>query len=267
MQPSTIPSCVFATRKTMSLRRRQPLPFRKDALILSYLDLRKIVGVMALTLPLVLALGKILVGSPGLESSISNYYYSEVRNIFVGSMCVIGLFLAACRGYDRRDAIAGTFAGICAIGLALFPCGPDPAEQTRGYIFHAWHVPIGWIHLSFALGLFLTVAYFCLYLFTLTSATEMTPHKVIRNRVYMVCGWVILACIALCTVTKIMESSPLLKGFHPIFWFESLAVMAFGVAWLVKGELFLKDSHTRHAPVTYMANPTDAGRVPRSTSV
>jgi hypothetical protein len=87
---------------------------------------------MSLTLPTVLAVGKIVSSTPGLESSISNYYYTDMRNVFVGSICVIGLFLAACRGYDRHDAIAGTFAGICAIGLALFPTLPDAAELARG---------------------------------------------------------------------------------------------------------------------------------------
>lgn len=250
----------------MSLRRRQPIPIRKDALILSYLDLRRIVGVMALALPLVLAVGKILVGSPGLESSISNYYYSEMRNIFVGSMCVIGLFLAACRGYDRRDAIAGTFAGVCAIGLALFPTGPDGAEQARGYVFHHWHIPVGWIHLSFAAALFLTVAYFCLYLFTLTTANGMTPRKRLRNRVYQTCGWIILTCIALCIVTKCLEGEPWLSGLHPIFWFESTAVMAFGAAWLTKSEVFLKDHQPQRPAVTYMAS-REPERVSRSTSM
>lgn len=250
----------------MSLRRRQPIPFRKDALILSYLGLRKIVGVMALCLPLVLAVGKVLVGSPGLESSISGYYYSEMRNIFVGSMCVIGLFLAACRGYDRRDAIAGTFAGVCAIGLALFPTGPDGAEQARGYVFHHWHIPVGWIHLAFAAALFLTVAYFCLFLFTLTTANGMTHCKRIRNRVYRACGYTILACITLCIITKFLEGAPWLNGLHPIFWFESIAVMAFGLAWLTKSEVFLKDQQPRRPAVTYMAMPP-AERVPRSTSM
>jgi hypothetical protein len=251
----------------MSLRRRQPIPFRKDALILSYLGLRKIVGVMAICLPLVLAVGKVMVGSPGLESSISGYYYSEMRNVFVGSMCVIGLFLAACRGYDRRDAIAGTFAGICAIGLALFPAPPDGAEQARGYIFHHWHVPVGWIHLSFAMMLFLTVAYFCLFLFTLTTANGMTTRKRIRNRIYQACGWTILACIALCTATKVMEGSHLLTGLHPVFWFESIAVMAFGAAWLTKSEVFLKDNQPQRPSVTYMDSPSSSPRIPRSTSM
>ena len=29
--------------------------------------------------------------------------------------------------------------------------------------------------------------------------------------------------------------------FHPIFWLEALADMAFGVSWAVKGQVLLKD--------------------------
>jgi len=237
-------------------RPSRPLPFRKHALILSYLDLRKIVGFMSLTLPVVLAVGKIVTGTPGLESSISNYYYTDMRNVFVGSMCVIGLFLAACRGYDRRDAIAGTFAGICAIGLALFPTLPDAAELARGYNIAAWQHPIEGIHLSFSALLFLTVAYFCLRLFPLTSGT-VTPQKRIRNRIYIVCGWTVLACIALCVVAKVFEQSPSLAGFHPVFWFESLATMAFGAAWLTKGEWILKDRKPPASEIAYIAPSAD----------
>jgi hypothetical protein len=182
-------------------------------------------------------------------------------------MCVIGLFLAACRGYDRRDAIAGTFAGICAIGLALFPCGPDPTEQARGFVFHPWQVPVGWVHLFFAAMLFITVAYFCLNLFTLTTINGMTPHKRIRNRIYKICGWTILTCIALCVATKYLEGARWLTGFHPIFWFESIAVMAFGAAWLTKSEVFLKDQQPQRPAVTYMDSPLQSTRVPRSTSM
>jgi hypothetical protein len=210
---------------------------------------------MSLTLPVVLSVGKIVSSTAGLESSISNYYYTDMRNVFVGSMCVIGLFLAACRGYDRRDAIAGTFAGICAIGLALFPTLPDAAELARGYTIPAWQHPVEGIHLSFSALLFLTVAYFCLRLFPLSSGS-VTPQKRIRNRVYKTCGWTVLICIAMCVVAKVFEQRPSLAGFHPVFWFESLATMAFGAAWLTKGEWILKDRNPA-SEIAYIAAPAD----------
>lgn len=34
---------------------------------------------------------------------------------------------------------------------------------------------------------------------------------------------------------------PLLRGYKPVFWLEWGALTAFGISWLVKGGLFLKD--------------------------
>ena len=35
--------------------------------------------------------------------SISSYYHSVMRDIFVGSLCAVGTFLISYRGYDKRD--------------------------------------------------------------------------------------------------------------------------------------------------------------------
>ena len=61
-------------------------------LVISYLSLRKAIGFIGLLLPVVLALGNLLLGSAGLETSISRYYYTNMGNVFVGSLCAIGTF-------------------------------------------------------------------------------------------------------------------------------------------------------------------------------
>src|SRR6266853_1706068 len=92
-------------------------PSDPDApLVLSYLGLRKAVGIIGLTLPFVLAFGRILLQGFGLEGSISCYYYTDMGNVFVGSLCAIGVFLLSCRGYDQKDAIAGRLACLFAVG-------------------------------------------------------------------------------------------------------------------------------------------------------
>ena len=88
---------------------------------------------------------------------------------------------------------------------------------------------------------FLTLAYFCLALFTQTAGNP-TPQKLQRNIVYRICGYAILACILLIAVVNFLltVNSPV-QMLHPVFWLESTAVIAFGVAWLTKGEMILKD--------------------------
>jgi hypothetical protein len=204
-------------------------------LVLSYLALRKAVGIIGFALPFVLAFGKILLQGHGIQSSISGYYYTDMRNVFVGSLCAIGVFLMSCRGYDRRDEIAGIFACVFAIGVALFPTTRDMGATSRDKL-------IGTLHLSFAALLFLTLAYFSLALFTKT-APDKTPtrRKLQRNTVYRVCGYTILGSIFLMVIVALPTVKTLLERLSPVFWLESLAVVAFGVSWLTKGETILKD--------------------------
>lgn len=203
-------------------------------LVLSYLGLRKAVGIIGLTLPFVLAFGRILLQGFGIEGSISCYYYTDMGNVFVGSLCAIGVFLLSCRGYDKRDAIAGRLACVFAVGVALFPTSSCSASGSQS-------VAISRVHWSCAALLFLTLAYFCLALFTQTAGNP-TPQKLQRNIVYRICGYAILACILLIAVVNFLltVNSPV-QMLHPVFWLESTAVIAFGVAWLTKGEMILKD--------------------------
>ena len=67
------------------------------SLVLSYLGLRKAVGIIGTALPFVLAFGKILLEGPGIQNSISSYYHTGMRDVFVGSLCAIAGFLMSRR--------------------------------------------------------------------------------------------------------------------------------------------------------------------------
>ena len=43
-----------------------------------------------------------------------------------------------------------------------------------------------------------------------------------------------------------------------MFWFESLSIASFGVAWLVKGETLFKDAAASDQAVPVEATPTQA---------
>lgn len=61
-------------------------PRAKEATTLTYLTLRKAVGAIAVLLPFALAIPWWLLRDHGLRSSISDYYYTGMRNLFVGSL-------------------------------------------------------------------------------------------------------------------------------------------------------------------------------------
>jgi hypothetical protein len=142
------------------------------------------------------------------------------------------------RGYDRKDKIAGRLACVFAIGVALFPTTPDTGATSRDQL-------IGILHLSFAALLFLTLAYFSLALFTKTAPDKKpTGRKLQRNTVYRVCGYTILVSIFLMVVVALPAVKTLVERLTPLFWLECVAVVAFGVSWLTKGETILKDQQT-----------------------
>lgn len=207
-----------------------------DSLVLSYLGLRKAVGVLGIALPFVLAFGTMLLDGPGLQASISHYYYTGMRNVFVGTLCAIAVFMMSYR-YDSEDDIAGDIACVLSVGVALFPTTPSGTPSDMQQL-------IGRLHLACAAGFFLTLSYFSLVLFTRTNPTKQpTPQKVQRNRVYRVCGWIMLAAIGLIVLYSLVsrEATGSLDRLAPVFWLEAIAVVAFGVSWLTKGEAILKD--------------------------
>ena len=226
-------------------------PATNDSLLISYLSLRKAVGFIGVALPIVLVVGDWLVfKSNAIEDSISYYYHTGMRGVLVGSLWAIGVFLMSYRGYEKRDAIAGRLACIFALAVALFPtaCKPGACDFVhllkleRGGCDVEHFVSL--VHATCASLLFLTLAYFSLFLFTETKPgrkAEMTRRKRERNVVYYVCGWIIVASIAGILILHIALH---LSKFGPVpvlFGFESLAVIAFGISWLVKGEFVLKD--------------------------
>lgn len=211
----------------------QEPPNIQRSLGLSYLGLRKCIGIIGLSLPYVLVIGKILLGSPGILDTISAYYYSVLRDVFVGSLCAVGVFLFSYR-YERWDNILGDIAGVSAIGVAYFPTPPAVGATEQQVI-------IGRLHLVFVACFFITLAFFALVLFRRTDQKNPTRRKRQRNKIYLFCGITILLCLALMFLDLFLPGTPWLQSLDPGYWLESYAMFAFGIAWFVKGETILKD--------------------------
>jgi hypothetical protein len=200
-------------------------PSPRDDVIVSYLTLRKVVGVLGVALPVIVAVWGWALGSR-LLSSISDYYSLPTRDAFVGILFTIAWFMYTYHGPERKDNIAGNWACLFALGVALFPNSGSKASQV--------------VHYVSAAALFLVLAYFSLFLFT-KSGPQQTPAKRRRNRVYRVCGVAMLACIGLILVYRLFLARTSLAQLNPVFWLESAALWAFGISWAVKGEVILRD--------------------------
>ena len=208
----------------------------KNALVISYLTLRKIIGLLGISFPVVLALGAVLFFQTGLQDSVSKYYHTRMGDVFVGILFVIGFFLFSYKGYDR-DFIAGRIGWIAAVGAALFPTHQTPDDND---IF-------GYIHIALAGLFFITLIYFSLFLFPKTDPEQQpTTRKLLRNKVYKACGYIMSICIVLIVIYYFLpdELASVFEGYKPVFWLEAIAVVAFGFSWLTKGQAILEDENS-----------------------
>jgi hypothetical protein len=69
-------------------------------LVVSYLSVRRAIGGIGLALPVILGPVGWLVFGIEIQDNISSYYHTVLRDVFVGAMCAIGIFLFCYRGYD-----------------------------------------------------------------------------------------------------------------------------------------------------------------------
>ena len=209
-----------------------------NRLLISFLDLRKSIGYLGATMPIVLVLGNYFTtGATELLNSLSSYYHSGGRNLFVAILAAIAVFAFSYRGYDKKDNLAGDIAALSALGIAFFPTSTDNPDTDVNSV-------IGIIHIVSAAVFFLTLAYYSLVLFPKTDPSKpMTSQKKKRNKVYRLSGYLILASLLLIAAYEFFleEKYINLQDYKLVFWLESLAVMAFGFSWLTKGEAILAD--------------------------
>ncbi len=217
--------------------------------VISYQTLRNAIGWLGIMLPVSLIIGSFLFGPCDvIQPSISHYYYTNMREVFVGLMCAVSLFLFSYRGYSRLDSMASNLAGLFSLGVALFP-----TNVIENY--HCQHEVVSFItirfhniiHFSCAGLFFFTLAMMSLFLFTKSNKPkeEQTDEKQTRNTVYKVCGAIMLISIVIIAISK-----PVLKvddKSQITFWFETVALIAFGISWLTKGEMLFGDRPSQKA--------------------
>jgi len=170
--------------------------------VLSFLAVRQCLGYLGLALPLTLAFGAVLVHDR-IESSISDFYYSPMSDVFVGSMAAIGVFLFTYKGYRKNpgewisDRLVARAAGIGAVAVALIPTLPHHPRDCTFFQCLAGVNLAANIHLLSAALFFSMLAVFCLWMFPKTKPDKPpSTQKLRRNRIYYGCGTVLLIAMA-----------------------------------------------------------------------
>lgn len=219
---------------------------KNQGLVISYLTLRKAVGVLGMSLPFLLFFGYFLFEREcNFPPSISHFYYTDLGNIFVGTLCAVSLFLFSYNGHDKGDKIAAKIAGLFALLVALFPTDfGNYTDMQCSRMSSGENTVANVLHYVSATILFSTFAFFSLVQFTKTNKPgRMAKPKRTRNFIYKICGWIIVACIVGIAVTSFLPAAVYekIKFLKPTFTLETIALLAFGFSWLIKGDTFFRD--------------------------
>lgn len=193
--------------------------------------LQRILGVIAMALPALLGLGGFLFDHVGRLDSISDYYYTDLVAVLVGSLCAFAVVLASYRGYADKDDRVTNIAAVLIVLVALCP-------TTRPGGGGGWAQSLGVVHYLAAAGFFLTMSWIAARIFTLTSPDQPpTARKLRRNSVYVGCSLIIILCTAAIFLIDLSH----LGSHHIVFWLETMAVESFGLAWMTKSGAWLQD--------------------------
>jgi len=219
----------------------------KNDLVLSFLSVRRALGYLGFFLPISLVVVGVVSGD-GIAPSISDFYFTSAGDILVGVLSAIGIFLWTYKGFDKRpgewisDRLIARLAAIGAFGVAFIPTKGlliDPAPMMHRLIgVDASRI----LHYASAALFFVCLAIFCLVLFRRHDTSKpMSRQKRARNKIYRICGIVIVAIIVLIVVFAWYYSRQSLLGrdqlddYAILFYLETVGIFAFAVSWLTKG--------------------------------
>ena len=223
---------------------------KENKLVFSYMALRNLIGFLGMMLPLILIFAtRASEMSVVIEPSISDYYYTNSGDLLVVTLCILGVFLFTYRGYDLMENILSSIAAIAATGVAFSPTATKIPGATFSVHTLKFEVPEIFgieIHAIFAALFFISLSIISLIYFPQTDADPATgikgTKKANRNVIYRTCGWIMLICVVIMAVYFISVRFKSLTGNFPfIFTMETIAVEAFALSWLTKGETFYPD--------------------------
>jgi hypothetical protein len=214
---------------------------RERSLIFSYLSMRRLIGILGISLPFIIVLGGLTQGASSLQGSISGYYYSNMRDFLVGILSGVALFLISYKGYEKIDDIVANLSGIFALGMVFFPTGMFCGHVVKVGMFQLDDNISEIVHLAFGSLFFLALSFNSIFLFTRRHPGVMGREKKRRNVIYRTSGIVMLVAQCFIAIYTAFLRSTFLAGTYPVLILETIALFAFGISWMVKGNTLFQD--------------------------
>lgn len=231
----------------------EPQPSSHQQLGRTFITQQRVIGLLSFFLPVFLASWSVLNGTP-IRGSLSEYYYTPVRDIFVGTLAALSLFLWSYRGYHpdnpglRMDRIVAKIASVSAALVALAPLRPRQDGECTLLQCVMGELNADLLH-NVAAAIFLAaLATFCLILFPMSSIDA--PGMGRRLVIYGISGAIIVMVLLLMVLWKFLPVDVYfaLGRYKPIYILESLALFAFGVAWLLRSRVVERSALARFGP-------------------
>ncbi len=221
-------------------------PTEFDSFVLSYLTLRRLIGFLGISLPVICLISSLFYESPILPS-ISHYYHSTCKIVFSSVLLLLTIFLWTYHGADKYERGICRALAIMALLIVIFPTTNDlcilkecyTTDDLKSFVFPAivgqpW---IGVIHLISAAIFFVLLIALIFFKFIPHEQKKDNPDQ-IAIRIYKFCGWGMV--LSMLGIVATMPFSQSFKDWRlpPTFSFETLSLICFGVSWLTKGESF-----------------------------
>ena len=198
-----------------------------------YLRIRNLCGLLGIILPWLALFSAGIAEHPNDEWwwSISATYY--LSPALVGVLVPASIVLMSYIGYDNVDNLLTSAAGPLGLGIVLFPCKVSWVPEGTPVGFFQIPMELShYFHVGCAALFFVLIACNSIFQFTKSGET-MTDRKVIRNRIYRICGYGMFVTGAVFALTRLLGAPG-----YTVMIFEIILLHLFGFAWLVKGEAF-----------------------------
>lgn len=195
----------------------------------SFLVQRRGMALLAALFPLAFLASSFVLHRTTFQTSISAYYWTRdlERNVFVGVLCAISVFLILYKGYNLLEDRVLDLAGISAGGVAFFPMDQLGDCASSGLSVHG----------AFAVTFFACVFYVCIFMSekSLPDIKDPTQRQRFRTA-YRWCSGVMVASVAAALLYRFLPKnwSQGLCEQSAIFWFEAFGVWAFSAFWYIK---------------------------------
>lgn len=212
-------------------------PVDEPQYVRSYVFTRFSIGVLGVLLPVVLVLLEpaLFDGLPAPRGSLSAYYYSGVREIFVGGLWAIGVFLVVYKFLDFSwESLLSSVAGVAAVLVAVFPTErPGDGVPLNPFQAKFGEGVVSGIHYASAatfIGLLVPIT----LLFALKEGRRADNGSRLSGEFWR--GFHSLAAVGILAGAALAGVAGITGGPDKgVLYGEWIAVWAFGISWLVKG--------------------------------